>query len=117
MAAARAPVARNCQRCGTTFRPAFNRKRGHQFCSIACANIGRPIKGPYRKVRDGEKVRLAHRVVKERQIGRPLLPTEIVHHEDHQKQNNDPANLTITTNSAHSREHMKGNQHARRSRP
>lgn len=48
---------------------------------------------------------------------RPLLPTEIVHHEDRQKQNNAPSNLTITTNSAHSREHMKGNQHARRSRP
>lgn len=68
-------------------------------------------------MRDGEKVRTVHRVVKERAVGRPLLPTEIVHHEDHQKQNNAASNLTITTNSQHSREHMKGNQHARRSRP
>jgi len=115
MAAARRPKERTCQRCGATFRPPFNRKRGHQFCSRTCANVGRPMKGPYRKVRDGEKVRLLHRVVKEKELGRPLLTEEIVHHRDEDKQNNAPENLELTTMPAHSRHHMLGNQHARRS--
>ncbi len=117
MAAARAPKEVACERCGMMFRPAFTRKRGHKFCSLLCANAGKPIKGPYRKVRDGEKVRSAHRVVKEKELGRPLLPTEIVHHEDENKQNNDPGNLDLMNNSDHSRMHMKGNQNARRFRP
>ena len=103
-----------CQRCGTAFQPAFRRKRGHKFCSIQCANIGRPTKWPYRKMRDGDRVRTVHRVTKEREIGRPLATDEIVHHRDEDKLNNDPANLEITTMPDHSREHMKGNQHARR---
>lgn len=117
MAAARAPKQVKCNRCQVLFQPAMTRKRGAKFCSIQCANIGKPIKGPYRKIKDGQKVRLLHRVVKEREIGRPLLPTEIVHHRDHHKQNNSPSNLMITTNSQHSREHMMGNQNARRSHP
>lgn len=112
---ARAPAERTCQRCGAAFRPISNRKRGQPFCSRQCANTGKEIKGPYRKVRQGEKVRLLHRVVKERQIGRPLRSTEIVHHRDEIKSNNDPGNLDITTMAAHSRQHMLGNQHARRS--
>lgn len=115
MDAARAPKDRACQRCETMFRPKANRKRGTPYCSRKCANVGRPIKGPYRKVRDGEKVRLAHRVTKERELGRPLTSDEIVHHVDHDKSNNDPGNLKITTMPEHSRHHMRGNQHARRS--
>lgn len=60
---------------------------------------------------------MLHRVVKEREIGHPLLTSEIVHHEDENKQNNDPTNLEIMNNADHSRMHMLGNQHARRSRP
>ena len=117
MMADRAPKPRPCQRCGVSFTPTSNRKRGTPFCSIQCANQGRPIKGPYRKMRVGEKVRTVHRVVKEVELGRPLLSTEIVHHSDHEKLNNAPSNLEVTNNSQHSAEHMKGNQHARRSRP
>lgn len=117
MNAARAPKEMVCERCGAPFRPAFTRSRGHKFCSIQCANMGRPIRGPYRKAKDGQKSRTVHRIVMEQMIGRPLLTSEIVHHEDGNKQNNSPSNLSITTNAAHSREHMRGNQHARRSRP
>jgi len=115
MAAARAPAEQACERCGKVYRPTFSRKRGHKFCSIECANVGKPIKGPYRKMRDGDRVRAVHRVTKEREVGRPLTTEEVVHHRDEDKQNNDPANLEIMSNSDHSREHMKGNQHARRS--
>lgn len=34
-------------------------------------------------------------------LGRPLRDDEIVHHKDHNKQNNDPSNLLITTQSDH----------------
>lgn len=117
MDAARAPKEVACQRCGTMFRPEFTRKRGHKFCSPVCANAGKTIKGPYRKMRDGKRVRSVHRVVKEQELQRPLSAAEIVHHEDHDKENNDPANLKIMGNSEHSRMHMKGNQNARRSQP
>lgn len=116
MAAARAPAEQTCERCGMIFRPTFSRKRGHKFCSVQCANAGKPIKGPYRKMRDGERIRTVHRVTKEREIGRPLTTQEVVHHRDEDKLNNDPANLELTTNAEHARYHMKGNQHANRSR-
>lgn len=117
MNAARAPKVKDCERCGASFQPAFTRQRGYRFCSIQCANTGKPISGPYRKAKDGAKSRTVHRIVMEQVIGRALLPSEIIHHEDGNKLNNSPSNLSITTNAAHSREHMSGNQHARRSRP
>lgn len=115
MDAARAPKPRQCQRCGQSFTPTFNRKRGTPFCSIPCANMGKPIKGPYRKMRQGKKVVAVHRVVAEQKIGRKLTPCEVVHHRDHQKPNNSPSNLEVLSNSEHSRQHMIGNTNARRS--
>lgn len=58
----------------------------------------------YRK-RDG---RHEHRFVAENMIGRKLLPGEIVHHRDHNKRNNDPANLAVMTRAQHMREHGMG---------
>lgn len=46
-----------------------------------------------------------HREVMERKLGRALLPTELVHHKDRNKTNNDPDNLELTTRSDHAREH------------
>ena len=50
-----------------------------------------------------------HRVVAEQMIGRPLLPGEIVHHIDGNKQNNDPSNLQVMTQGDHLREHLAPN--------
>lgn len=101
-----------CPNCRVQFTPVSSRTI---FCSRKCANTSRPIKGPYRKVKVNGRSRLLHRVVKERELGRPLRSDEIVHHRDEIKSNNDPSNLDITTMPAHSRQHMLGNQHARRS--
>lgn len=41
-----------------------------------------------------------HRLVMEQKLGRPLLPTEVVHHIDDDPANNDPANLRLYQNNA-----------------
>lgn len=43
--------------------------------------------------------RLEHRVVIEQYIGRPLSDSEIVHHRDGDKSNNDPENLAVMSQS------------------
>ena len=45
-----------------------------------------------------------HRIVAERILGRPLLPGEVVHHIDHDKQNNRPENLMVFSSQA---EHVR----------
>jgi hypothetical protein len=50
-----------------------------------------------------------HRLVMEKQIGRLLLPTEVVHHNDDNPQNNDPDNLQLfSSNSEHLAETLRG---------
>lgn len=47
-----------------------------------------------------------HRLIIEKKLGRYLDPDEIVHHEDRNTSNNDPANLRLFPNhSAHRRHH------------
>ena len=48
-----------------------------------------------------------HRIVAEAKLGRRLLPGEQVHHQDENKQNNDPANLLVVADVAHHREHHR----------
>lgn len=47
-----------------------------------------------------------HRLVAEKMLGRPLKPGEIVHHIDGDKQNDEPKNLKVMTQSDHIREHL-----------
>lgn len=50
-----------------------------------------------------------HLLVMEQKLGRPLEPGEVVHHEDGDRQNNDPANLRLfESNGAHLAETRKG---------
>lgn len=61
--------------------------------------------------------RRAHCVIMERRIGRRLLPDEVVHHIDGDKQNNDESNLALMTAGAHARLHrIQENQANPRSR-
>lgn len=48
-----------------------------------------------------------HRVVAEEKLGRALEKGEIVHHIDGNKQNNDPSNLEVTTQSKHVGLHLR----------
>ena len=50
--------------------------------------------------------KLAHRVIAEEKLGRPLKPTEVVHHRDGNKYNNHPDNLVVFQSSGeHTRFH------------
>ena len=42
-----------------------------------------------------------HRLVAEAALGRPLAPGEVVHHRDHDKQNNHPDNLEVVNRAEH----------------
>ena len=53
---------------------------------------------------------LEHRYVMAEKLGRPLLPTEDVHHIDGDKTNNDPSNLEVLGRSEHSRLHNRRKQ-------
>lgn len=50
---------------------------------------------------------LAHRVVMEQSLGRILSTDEVVHHIDHNKSNYDLSNLELTSQSAHSKSHVR----------
>ncbi len=118
---------RQCEACGKAYRP---RRVGARFCSRPCLwtkNGGqnrKPImwwknaKG-YVDGRmwtaDGRSRRVKqHRLIAEVVIlGRPLLPTEDVHHKDGNKANNCPSNLEVIDHSEHSRHTNKGRTYKR----
>lgn len=53
-----------------------------------------------------------HRLVMEKILGRHLKPHEVVHHENDDRQNNDPSNLRLFgTNGAHLAETLAGKPH------
>src|SRR6478609_3116766 len=57
-------------------------------------------------LRGGREIR-EHRVVAEQMLGRPLLPTEHVHHRNKVKTDNRPENLEIVDERAHLEEHWR----------
>lgn len=56
---------------------------------------------------NGRQIRL-HRYVMECFLGRPLLSSELVHHKDGDRFNNDIKNLEITTRKEHAIKHQIG---------
>jgi len=50
---------------------------------------------PFASMRTVDGRVLEHRINMARKLGRPLLPTETVHHRDRDRQNNDPDNLQL----------------------
>ncbi len=128
-------VMLKCDTCGKTFeRLRVSYKDGKCFCSIKCAKIFTSLRmteynekhnptsmtlerkehlSQSRRKSSEERSsyekyhgRHLHRVIMEHIIGRELLPTEVVHHIDGNKQNNSPENLQLFSSKAeHSRFH------------
>lgn len=123
------PIATKCDFCGKPIsmpQSRFRRSKEH-FCCIQChmqkmnaeLNPTRMTPDVRRKLREahlgsGEgqgytKIygKAAHRVMAEQMLGRALLPGEVVHHIDGNKQNNDPENLYVFASQAeHAKWHM-----------
>lgn len=111
-----------CIECGEEFyRSLADIKRNRtRFCSRKCAGVvhrgnnnynwngGYSIdeKG-YKRIHIGNSYQYEHRLVMEKFLGRKLLPSEIVHHLDHNKTNNKIENLEILSQSQHMKEHLK----------
>ena len=102
----------------------FGFPRLHNICPPNGAdnpawNGGRTVHGGYVFVRrpDHPKANCngyveEHRLVVEEHLGRYLLPTEVVHHKDGNRSNNDIANLEVfSSNGDHLRATLKGVKH------
>lgn len=117
---------KNCETCGKAFRP---KQKTSRFCSRRCAwaqNGGhnKKLVSWWRTPRgyiegriwldDDTQLRIKqHRFVAEGILGRPLLPTEDVHHIDGDKANNNPSNLEIIDHAEHTRRSNASRVYAR----
>lgn len=73
---------------------------------------------PYKRTRKygnepGQKPRRVHRVLAEEMLERPLLPSEVIHHRDGDKTNNNPENIEVLPSQTH---HMVLEHYQRRER-
>lgn len=69
--------------------------------------------GYFEITRGPNKSRPMHVVIMEQYLGRKILLHEVVHHIDHDRLNNDIANLQIMTRGEHARFHAMENLHNR----
>ena len=65
------------------------------------------MRDPYKKARDPMtgKMRLEHRIIMEKKLGRTLMRNEYVHHINHDKRDNRAENLELMTPQAHNELH------------
>lgn len=89
-----------------------------KYCSYKCKQdhswiLGVKLRGDSQRYRGEGKtyVKLEgkhmHRTIMERTLDRKLTSSEVVHHKDGNKRNNDIANLEVLTRSEHTRQHSK----------
>lgn len=99
-----------CAHCGAAISESPSRRKGPlAFCNSACYGSYRRTgcihPNGYRYFTINYKVISEHRFVMEQHLGRKLLPSEHVHHRDHDGLNNSLSNLVVLDAIAHNREH------------
>ncbi len=103
-----------CNLCGTEFTIKHRniKKRKHKKCTPCTQKVSsdkRRTTSPYivdhgyKRGKGNQK--FEHRAVMEKHLGRPLHRSEIVHHIDNNKTNNDLSNLWLTNLQDHSKAH------------
>ena len=115
-----------CAVCAAHFTVPHSRSKTAKYCSLACHQIGEgrkggTIRGEQLKAKSQGKAyaktngRHTHRVVAEQELGRSLVPGEVVHHKDGDILNNAPDNLEVLPSQAeHTRRHHKQMLEARK---
>lgn len=104
-----------CPICGKV----FDKREKQKYCSRVCQGIAKrgkphPSTGGISKNREGYvrvyvdgKYVMQHRLVMEQALGRKLQKDEIVHHKDHDKENNSIENLELMSVREHTGMHSK----------
>lgn len=100
---------KKCLTCGKEIwvRPSEIKKGGGKYCSKKCYH---PVKKMEAISYDGYRVysgKKVHRIIMEEYLGRKLLSSEIIHHIDGNKLNNDINNLKVMSRKEHSILHLK----------
>ena len=72
-------------------------KKSYSYCNGEYIHSG----GYVGVLQDDGSYKLRHRIIAEKVLGRPLKPSEIVHHFDGDKQNNSNDNLLICSQAYH----------------
>jgi len=101
-----------CEQCGVQYLVKPSRKAKSRFCSVRCrANHDRgrqKVSGDVFVGHNGYRLRKTnglrereHRLTVEEVLGRPLLPSEIVHHRNGNRSDNRPENLEVMSSRDH----------------
>lgn len=120
----RTPVYIVCETCGERKRfPPSAIQRGKRFCSLACYDKRGSANPKWRGGRSEYRGRAfvyapshpnargpqmpEHRLIASEQLGRALLPGEVVHHINGDKSDNRPGNLQVVSQSEHIKLHLR----------
>ena len=98
-------IIKKCLRCGQEFETGGRAgKKSKVYCSNRCSKMvrnGSTIANGYKCIRVNGKRTYEHRLIVEKTLGRSLRKDEVIHHNNGDKLNNRPENLTVMSQKIH----------------